>query len=96
MEIRRLNPGETLLISTGEYSDYSVAGAFKVLIPFSPSDVLASYIEQNPKEREEYGFEFTKFTHYMVTQSYLEEIPSVELHLGDYGTADLSLSAEDA
>lgn len=84
-KIRTIKAGETLAISQGEYSDYSVLGVFEVLQDFNPDDIRKEYLAQNPEQKKPYGFNEEQFLATLAGKGILKDIPYVELHLSDYG-----------
>lgn len=84
MEIKK---GETVLISTGEYSDYTVKALVRATQDFHPKEMSDEYLARFPDQAEDYGVDFYMFTNWLVNEKkVLEEIEHREWHLGDYGS----------
>ena len=95
-KLRKIIKGETLIVSSGEYSDYMVHGLFKALQDFEPEEFLKEYLELNPEEKERYQFEERKFVAFMSSKGVIEDMPNCEFHLGSYGISeDINLSEHD-
>jgi hypothetical protein len=82
----KLTKGETITISTGEYSDYYVRGVFRVTADFEPQEMIDAYLAEHPDQREPYSAEITEFLVWLATKNILEPVESREWHLSSYGT----------
>jgi len=82
--------GTLLLFSTGEYSNYSVYGLYKVLKSFTPSVALEEYFTTYPEAltTNHWGdvrYKARKFVKWLVGKEVLTQWPYREAYLGDYG-----------
>jgi hypothetical protein len=75
--------GELITISTGCYSDYDVEGVFRVKKSFDAVEVLKHW----EGDRDSYD-SCKRFLGYLASQGYIEDVPSRELHLGNYDLDD--------
>lgn len=80
--------GKFLLMDQGEYSDYHVVGLFVIEKDFVPYDILEVYLQENPKNREDYYFEPDRFIAYLVREGYVKEIEFDTFFLSGYGSVD--------
>jgi hypothetical protein len=88
-DIKELQPGELLLISTGEYSDYSFSGPFRVMKQIRFNRNLLDELRKDWVP----DFEGQKFSPHQICGSlnalgYIEDEPAFELHVGSYGRVD--------
>lgn len=84
--IETIKSGTLLTVSTGEYSDYSVHGVFRALKDITYEDLREARKAQ-PGEYDEYC-DIKQIIAFLATQGYIEDVPSLELHLGAYGELD--------
>ena len=87
--------GTIVTITSGEYSDYSIIGAFRSLKDISHDDIESakSEIENRPDREELYGYElYTGFIAVLIVRGFLEDINSAEIYLGDYGQIEPRVS----
>lgn len=80
--------GSVICVSYGAYSDFCVAGFFKVLEDFKPSEELEDFLDENPDQREDYSFDRDSYLARLLAKNLLEEIDHGELYLGAYRCAD--------
>lgn len=83
--------GTIVTMTTGEYSNYSIIGAFRAIKDITHDDIERAKreIEERPNRDEMYGYElYTAFIAVLVISGFLEDIPSAEIYLGDYGRID--------
>jgi hypothetical protein len=74
--------GSLLTISTGEYSDYNVAGVFRALADIDANALQDEWKEQHPGEGDK--FDDDAFLAWIAGRKLLEPVPSFEWHLTDY------------
>lgn len=82
-----LPAGQTVMFSTGCYSDYSVMAVAKLLKPMNEDAWTAmcdASCEPNNWKPDGY-FDSSKAMAWLRAERFIEEIEYVELHLGDYG-----------
>ena len=87
--------GTIVTMTTGEYSDYSIIGAFRAVRDITHDDIerVKREIEERPNRDEMYGYElYTAFIAVLVASGFLEDTPSAEIYLGDYGRIEPSVS----
>lgn len=95
MKYGTIEKGETVLLSTGEYSDYSVKALCLALETFNTEDVIKEYLAINPDETDRYSADFFKFINWLVNErKVLEEIKHREWHLGDYSSFEETFITE--
>jgi hypothetical protein len=77
--------GELFLLSTGEYSDYTVNALVKVLIDFDAAKAIKNYQIESPiDEDRSYSDGLDKFIAYLLSHGYVEQIEYREFYLGAY------------
>jgi len=81
-----------ILLSTGEYSDYSVMGAFRPTKSFNMGDVLEAFNAQWKPEEGAYTSEPgpNDFAAWLAKEGYIEDARTEEIHFGSYGELELS------
>lgn len=84
-----------ILITNGEYSDYSVSGIFKLLTNKTPNELKQKYLKEYPEQCEDYGANFYKFIGWLSSNGYVEDVEYQELHLGAYGCFDDELKLSE-
>jgi hypothetical protein len=77
--------GKLFIVSTGEYSDYSVSGLFRAKAELKPDDLLEEYLTQHPEERDGYNADFDRFVAWLTGRGLIEGVEHAEWHLGSYG-----------
>ena len=88
-----VSPGEIIMISNGEYSDYEVIGVYRVLEVFD--DKLMRYVVNNCKsvstylDRELVSYDYDKIVEKLIEEGYIEKVDTRELYLGAYSRADV-------
>lgn len=82
IEINTIKAGTLLTISTGAWSDYHVHGVFRVLKDITQDD----YEQFRLNDENEYDLHMCIAK--MFRSGYIEDVPSVELHLGDGSDLD--------
>ncbi len=90
-ELRKqeLKAGETLVISNGSYSDYTLMTLVQVVRPFVVQDLVEEFLVLNPIQRESYKFHPDEFSNFLITvKGLVKELKYRELYLGDYGDAN--------
>ncbi len=78
-----MKPGELIIISTGEYSDYSLCGLFKVMKPFEFDSKKTEFLNIFPKLVGSYDA-LDKFLPWLCSEGLIEDYPFTEWHLGSY------------
>jgi hypothetical protein len=77
--------GTVLLFSSGEYSDYSVSGAQRVLKDFCQADVVKGYLGYFTKKHEWDSPNHYGFMAWIARNGYIEDIEdSIEWYMGAY------------
>jgi hypothetical protein len=77
--------GKILMLSSGEYSDYSVMGVFRTLKPIT-QDVYSAMRDACFSASPGYDrYEVGKAAPWLIVNGYVEEVEHEELYLGDYG-----------
>lgn len=80
--------GTLVLVSSGEYSDYSVISIVRVLSDFTPAEELEQYLSAHPEQREDYSFEKDQYFAHLLKRGLVEELEHSTYHLGDYSEHD--------
>lgn len=71
-------------MTTGEYSDYSIRGLFRVLKDLDKQEVYTNF----PRKDDEW-FDPEGFLHYLIEKEYLEEIDHQEWTFSTYNEFQL-------
>lgn len=69
--------GETLILTSGSYSDYCIIGLFKVLKDFDTSDFKEKRVLRN--KWDSLGIEYQE----LINSGYLEDVEHIELWVKD-------------
>ncbi len=84
----KIKKGETVLITSGAYSSYSIHFLAIAKKDADLSELKKEYLEKNPEENEDYKFNSDKFGSFLsVEKDLFEETDYKEIFLGDYGKA---------
>ncbi len=79
----RAKVGETILLTSGEYSDYEVFGVFTVLKEFGKEEVGELFKE---------GYvSFYSLVERLMSSEYVKALPCTEVYLGAYGELGVEL-----
>jgi len=88
---------ETLILETGEYSDYSFQGPFKVLRSFESQEEAERHTALFDSEVKEKNGDHGTWDHaspdtliaYLAAEGFIEELSCVREHVGSYGAIDI-------
>jgi hypothetical protein len=80
-----MTPGQLVIISTGEYSGYSLEGLFKVLVPFEFEAKKVEFLNKFPEFADSYEA-LERFLPWLHSEGLIEDYPYCEWHLGSYST----------
>lgn len=85
-----------ILLSTGEYSDYSVMGAFRPARAFNMGDACEAFKAQwKPAEGAYSSYAGpSDFAAWLAKEGFVEDAATEEIHLGSYGEIELSPEAK--
>jgi len=79
--VTKLDAGETIVISDGEYSDYTIAGCFVTCKPFTVISAVEAYKEVGG------GTTLSQFVEFLVREGYLKPTKVYEWQVDtDYRT----------
>lgn len=90
----RLEIGQRVLLSSGEYSDYSVHGIFIVAKPFDTIEIgkqaLAEEDAEEAKHRPNHYYKYVngRVQTILEREGYLVKEDYIEIYCGDYGRLD--------
>lgn len=89
--------GEMIILSSGDYSDYSIRGAFRCLQDISAEHLSKiarklNALEKGIEETRGYSYEDLqdKFIATLIRLQLIEDIETRELHIGTYSNLRLS------
>lgn len=86
---RNFKLGDIILLSNGEYSDYSFAGPFRVLKPLNFNSELLKELQGNWKPSSHWEqFSPDSVIGGLTSLGYIEDIESSEVWIGAYGKVD--------
>lgn len=83
--------GEILLVTQGQYSDYSCTAIMRAERDFDIAEVKALYLAEFPEQAEEYNAEHEQFVGWLSSCGYATDVPHRELHAGSYGNLEPKL-----
>lgn len=84
-EYSNVKKGELLLITDGEYSDYSVHGLFRVKKDFNLEESREDFDKEFPTS-DKYDFrKYGRFINYLSLKDLVDIVEYKECHLGDHG-----------
>lgn len=102
----KLTKGQLVNVTNGEYSDYYLMGAFRVLKDFDSNDTLAEFAKEHNIERkvlsrkydgdliyykdDSYKIGPQDYLAWLNKGGYLEDADIVELYLGSYNQLHVS------
>ena len=84
IELLPIPKGALFLISTGEYSDYSIDGVFRALDIIDTKSLRDEYLLLHPEQRQTYQFDDREFLAWLARKELLEPINTWEWHLSEY------------
>lgn len=93
--MREIRTGETIVFSTGEYSDYYIQGTFRALRDIDPEAELEAWLQEHPEQRKDNNFDSCRFLAWIISGGLVEPTDYVEWHLDDYGKASAMRLIED-
>jgi hypothetical protein len=75
---------DIVAITTGQYSDFQIAGTYLCLKDFDPAEVTNKWLSENPVQAARFKADFAAFMAWLVEQEFLQKT-TVELwHIGAY------------
>ncbi|MGD9670269.1 MAG: hypothetical protein AB7U75_14725 [Hyphomicrobiaceae bacterium] len=84
-----IKAGTILTIETGEYSDFTYHGPFRVLVDLDKEGVAAEYAEHRPDKYTNWPdrpLSNHNFVPFLIKKGYIEDIDEHESwHIGSYG-----------
>lgn len=83
--------GETLLFSSGQYSDYGVNDVAVAMVTFDLHAQLEAWLTAHPEQREHYCFEQREFLAHLMKEQLVKPLPYREVFLGSYGNTDVEI-----
>ena len=88
-----IKKGVTFVLSSGEYSDYSVYTLCKAKADLDIEALKSEYMVAHASENEAYHFSVSNFIKWLtVDKNVAKELEYTEWHLGSYGKADFSIN----
>lgn len=87
-QVKRATPiaaGSLFVITTGEYSDYTISGVFRALKEIDTEQLLAEWFETNPKQKGLGYFHESEFLAHLTRLGLFETVESREFHFGSHG-----------
>lgn len=96
-KMRDFKPGEIIVLTSGEYSDFSITAVFKVLKPFNFADELKKYTKIGDLpgyivSKLIYTRDSFNIANKLVIAGLWEELKHLEAHVGSYGEYDPTIS----
>lgn len=89
LKTEKVQAGQALLVTSGEYSDFGIVALCKALRDFDVIPLIAEYKAMNPKETH---FNYSEFGDWLIEKAYVEKLPYAELYMGSYGDVDPKVS----
>jgi hypothetical protein len=87
MDISIKIPKDTLvLLSSGEYSDYSLEGLYITTSDLYPEKIRNDYINEYPEQTDTYMFKESTFKEYLLKNNYVKPMGCTEWYMGSYSS----------
>src|SRR5262245_35495222 len=84
--IKPIPKGQIFLISSVEYSDYSICGVYRALEDIDVSALKDKWAEDHPEQMERYHFKEEAFYQDVKAKGLMEKLDCWEWYLGSYST----------
>lgn len=86
--MNNITQGKLLLVSSGEYSSYNIAGVYRVLKEIDPNLMIRGWLEAHPEQKERYHFREDDFINWVEDIGFLEKIETSEWYLTGYSSSN--------
>lgn len=80
----KVEAGEFVCVTTGEYSDFAFSGMFVVLKKFNPITELEKYLKSHPEQKEHGKFNEDGFLHALLRKGLLQAVQHRTIQLDKY------------
>lgn len=80
--------GDMVVLTQGEYSDYSFLGHYRANETLVWKSQLEAYLQEHPEQREPYSADQEAFINWLINKKLLTKIEVQEVHLGSYSSWD--------
>jgi hypothetical protein len=80
--------GKLFTVSTGEYSDYTIAGVFETLTEIDTKKLRDEWLESHPEQRERYKFNDEGFLSDILSRGLIAQLECYEWHTSSYSSID--------
>ena len=92
-----IEAGEVFILSEGEYSNYDPIAVCRAKRDFEIDAVMQEYLDQHPKQKEDYNFQPYEFAKWLILdKDFAEDLNFREFHVGAYNTAKPELRDYEA
>lgn len=83
----RITKGDLVLLSANEYSDYDILDTFRAKKDFDTYEPVREFMSKYPEDEDGGGYrpDYEDFQEWVVSAGFVEELTTVEWHIGDYG-----------
>ena len=93
--MNKMKKGELLLLTSGEYSDYSAHALGRVLEDFDPEALQAEWLRLHPDQATDYRANLGAFIAWIINDKALvEELNYREMNVGSYGILQVYLTGD--
>lgn len=82
----KIPKGRLILLSSGEYSDYSLAGLYIANVDIVPEEVRNNYLNEYPEEQDNYKLNEVNFKNYLVNNNLVTPMGCTEWYMGGYSS----------
>lgn len=86
----KIKKGETIILTKGEYSNYSILDARVALKDFDTKNVMTQHLKAHPKQKREYRFDMDVFIKWLNRKRLVKLLPLTEWHIQSYSTVDFN------
>jgi hypothetical protein len=85
-----IKTGQTVIVSEGEWSDYSILFIVRALVDVDVIALKEEWLSLHPEQREEYHFESYQFFAWVMSQGIFTPVSVdwLEWHIASYGNLE--------
>jgi hypothetical protein len=91
MSKMKINKGQIIAITTGEYSDYCLHGHMKALLDFETKLIARDYLKLNPPTDYDWDAH-DKFIAWLISEGFVEPLDEscvIEFYIGSYNRLEI-------
>jgi len=100
MENRIIKKGQTIILTSGSYSDYGIGFLAIALKDIDMGLFMERYLVKHPKQRQHFWFDEGRCIKWLLSEGYLKPLPITELCINEdydegYDLKEVAYDAED-